>query len=133
MIRSFAFAAAMAALAPATSFAASAVESPCVLDSYQVLEVHPYRVNTQLGKPAVARLRGAEIYVHARPGVTAEWLRHEIAESMVRTPGMPDCVISVEAARVQVTSRGHGYVVRVIAPDTAGGREVLARARLMVA
>lgn len=142
MIRAFSFAAAVSALLPATALADEvreascpgvvAGESSCVLDAYPVTEVKPYRAETSYGKPAVAHLtraNGAEIVVHATPGMTAEWLRHEISEHIAAAPRTGECVLDVEGVDVQVRSEGHDFVVTVIAPDSQAGREVLERAR----
>jgi hypothetical protein len=80
-------------------------------------------------------LRGASIFVKAEPGLTGEWLQlklHRQLAAMRGSASMPDCVLALDNVRVRVDSGGTGYWVRIIAPDTRAGQEVLRRAELLL-
>jgi hypothetical protein len=125
---------ALAVLAPATSFAAS--KQPCVLDSYQVTSVAPYRADQPGGKATFNRVQGVEIFVQAQPGLTAEWLRLEVTRYLTRmqrsSTRMHDCAFDVSGTRVQVDPAGTGFSVKLIARDPEQAQEVLRRARLLL-
>jgi hypothetical protein len=125
---------ALAALVPATSFAAA--KAPCFLDSYRVTSVEPYRPQQELGHSKVSHLRGAQIFVQAQPGLTAEWLRLQVAQHVQQMQSsstrMPDCPLDVSGTQVQVDPAGTGFSVKLIAQDSHRAQEILDRARLLV-
>jgi hypothetical protein len=87
-----------------------------------------------MGKMSVPQLKGAEIFVQAQPGLTAEWLQLQLArhiESMQNT-SMHDCALDVSGTRVQVEPAGTGFRVKLIAKDAHQAQEVLRRAQLLV-
>ena len=96
--------------------------------------VVPYRTTEHVGKSAVQRMRGASVFVQAEEGLTAEWLQLTLQRHLaaMRTSDMRDCAFDVENVRADVDSGGNGFWVRLIAPDTRSGEEVLRRARLLV-
>jgi hypothetical protein len=130
-----ALALALASLAPTASFAQAQEGAPCILREHRVTTVVPYRTAEQLGKAAVQRLRGASVFVQAEPGLTAEWLQLKLQRHLtaMRSSDMRDCAFDIENVRVDVDSGGTGFWVRLIAPDTERGEEVLRRARLLLA
>lgn len=65
------FATAVASV-PATSFASTPPSQDCLLREHRITSVTPYRVEERIGKSAMRRLRGAEVFVQAEPGLTAE-------------------------------------------------------------
>ena len=125
-----------AASVSATSFASSAPTSPnCMLRAHRITSVTPYRVEERIGKNSVQRLRGAEVFVQAEPGLTAEWLQLTLARHIAQMRGpaaMPDCAFDVDDVAVRVESGGTGFRVRIIARDTDKAEEVLRRARLLL-
>lgn len=129
-----ALALAVASLAPAASFAQVQERAPCILREHRVTTVVPYRTGENLGKAAVQRLRGASVFVQAEPGLTAEWLQLELQRHLagMRSSDMRDCAFDIEGVRVDIDSGGTGFWVRLIAPDTRRGEEVLRRARLLL-
>jgi hypothetical protein len=127
-----------AALVPTVSFADNASPGPCLLGDHKVLSVAPYKVEGRYVYPGngAHELRGAQIYLAAEPGLTAEWLQLTLERrlgAMKGQPPMPDCAFDVENLRVEVVPAGPGFWVRLIAPDEKTGEEVLRRARLLVA
>jgi hypothetical protein len=123
------------AVLPAAVSASEADGSGCALHSHRVTAVAPFRTGARIGKPIVNQLRGATIYVEAERHMSAEWLEKELRRHLGAMNGpatMADCPFDVKGVRVQVQSRGPGYVVTVTAKDAASGREVLRRARLLL-
>jgi hypothetical protein len=125
-----------AMLAPIASFAAAPPAAPpCVFQEHHVLSVTPYRVEERRIKSTFTRLGGAQLYVQAEPGLTAEWLRLEVARhrAQMHDPAtMNDCALDVGNVRVEVNSAGPGFSVRLIAVDPNNAEEVLRRARLLL-
>jgi hypothetical protein len=113
-----------------------AEQAPCVLKQYKLSSVTPYRVQENIGGHIFhQRVAGAELYVQAEPGLTAEWLQLNLNREVTAMQGpsaMKDCVFGVDKMQVQVDSAGAGFRVRLSAPSTEGGREVLRRAQLLV-
>jgi hypothetical protein len=119
---------------PAESRAAHA---PCILGQYRIASVTPYVVQQNLGGRITAqRVLGAEAFVPAEPGLTAEWLwatlaRHVGAMKGSAT-GMKDCALGVDKVQVEVTPAGPGFRVRLVASDPASGKEVLRRVQQLL-
>lgn len=122
---------AMADTRPAAATAAAA--APCQLKTHRATSVTPYRVNEPLGKTTVSRLRGANVYVQAEPGLTKEWLQLTLTRHLneMRGTTMKDCPLDLDDVTISVDSAGPGFAVRIIARDTAKAEEVLRRARLL--
>lgn len=105
----------------------------CFLQQHRVTAVMPYSVDQQIGHASTKVVRGADIYILAEPGLTAEWLRLSLARQIAAMPaGMRDCAFDVKDVEVRVGSAGPGFEVKLIAPDSKKGEEVLRRARLLV-
>jgi hypothetical protein len=137
LARRFILAAALAAAAavPAVVQAAPTSSSPCILNEHTVVSVVPFKVEEHSGKMTYQRVRGAQVYLRAEPGLTSEWLQLNLERHLAAMQGpatMPDCALSLEKVRIDVTSAGAGYWVRIVAPDTKSGEEVLRRAQLLV-
>jgi hypothetical protein len=133
----FAVSALMASvLVPSVSFAAgpSSHHAPCILNEHRVSVVKPYKVTEQRGRGTYQRLRGAQIFVAAEPGLTPEWLELKLQRHLqqMQTADMKDCAFDVNSVRVEVASAGNGFWVKLIAKDSDKGEEVLRRARLLV-
>jgi len=99
-----------AASVPATSFAGTPPSQDCLLREHRITSVTPYRVEERIGKNSVRRLRGAEVFVQAEPGLTAEWLQLTLARHIAQMRGpaaMPDCAFDVDDVAVRVESGRH--------------------------
>ncbi len=138
-LRSFVVAAVLgvSVLVPAASFAdeGAAKTVPCALRRHHVLSAEAYKVEERSGKVVVLRTRGAELYVAAEPGLTAEWLRSEVRRDVLAMQGgvsMPDCPLDADSLQVDVHSGGAGFVVRLIGRNATDGKEILRRAQLLV-
>jgi hypothetical protein len=137
LTRKFFLSAALAAVTalPAAVEAAPAKSSPCILSEHSIVSVVPYKVEEHIGKNVVQRVRGAQVYLLAQPGLTPEWLQLNLERHLALMQGsatMPDCVFGLEKVRIEVASAGSGFWVRLVAPNTSSGEEVLRRAQLLV-
>ena len=65
----------------------------------------------------MTRLAGAEVFVQAEPGLTAQWLQLTVEQHLGRMKGMHmgDCALDLSGVRVQVDSAGPGFAVKIIA------------------
>ncbi len=126
---------AAATVVPAVVQAAPTTAPPCILSEHAIVSVVPYKVDEHIGKNVIQRVRGAQVYLQAEPGLTPEWLQLNFERHLAAMQGpatMPDCAFSLEKVRVDVTSAGPGFWVRLVAPDTKSGEELLRRAQLLV-
>jgi hypothetical protein len=134
--RLFAVGALMASvLVPSISLAsAPPSRPPCILNEHRVTAVKPYKVTERIGRAAYERLRGAQVYVVAEPGLTAEWLELKLQRHLqeMRRTGMRDCAFDVGDVRVEVDTAGNGFWVKLIAKDADRAEEVLRRAQLLI-
>ena len=123
----------LALSAPAVSFAAP-TGGHCALREHHVTAVKPYKDRQQVGRAgAIERLRGAELFVQAEPGLTAEWLQLELSRHiamMKRGSGMKDCPL--DNVQVRVDSAGTGFSVKLIARDADQANQVLSSARILL-
>ncbi|HEY6562594.1 MAG TPA: hypothetical protein VI072_35245 [Polyangiaceae bacterium] len=114
----------------------SAARQPCSFDEHQVRSVKPYRMEKRItGRITSNQILGAQLYVAAEPGLTAEWLRLKLERHLATMRGpaaMPDCALDVKNVRVEVASAGPGFNVKLIAQRPEQGKEVLRRAQLLV-
>jgi hypothetical protein len=136
LLRKFVTAAALAGAMAVPAFAFAGPEAPsCVLSEHKIISVAPYKVDEHIGKNVVQRVRGALVYYNAEPGLTPEWLQLNFERHLAAMKGpatMTDCAFDLDKVRVDVTSAGAGYWVRLAAPNAVTGEEVLRRVQLLV-
>jgi hypothetical protein len=104
--------------------------STCELDRYAPVTVRPHYenyVSSTEGFSSVTQLRGADVFVPARPGLTAEWLWHELG---ARPGDARSCATGVAGAEISVTSGGPGFVVTIRGGDEDSSRQILLLSRI---
>ena len=104
--------------------------STCELDRYAPVTVRPhYETDDSPSEEfhAAPQLRGAEVFVPARPGLTAEWLWHELGQ---RPGDARSCATGVAGAEINVRPGGAGFVVTIRGGDEASGQQILQLARV---
>jgi hypothetical protein len=102
----------------------------CELDRYAPVTVRPHyenEVSWSEGFDSARQLRGADVFVAARPGLTAEWLWHELG---ARPGDARSCATGVAGAEISVTSGGSGFVVTIRGGDEDSGQQILRLARV---
>lgn len=123
--------AALAACGSATQMVA--VEPPqrpldpaaCPLDAYAPATVQPHYDDAVILKTTVHQLHGADVFIPAQPGLTVEWLRHQLQP--VSAAG---CALGVPDAEISVASAGPGFLVTIRARHEDAGREIFRLARV---
>jgi hypothetical protein len=125
---------ALASFAPTLAWAAPTAHAGCAFREHQVTSVKAYKVEERIGRGSIHRLRGAEVYVKAEQGLTAQWLQLTLQEHIARmnSAAKGACALGVSDVRVDVRPAGAGFAVRLIAKDPARAEEVLHRAEALV-
>jgi hypothetical protein len=120
-------------LVPVFASAAAPAKDPCVLLTHRVTAVTPYQVVERQGRGSSTRLAGAQVFVQAEPGLTAEWLQLTIERHLAQMQDkqMGDCALDLAGVRVQVDSAGPGFAVKILAKSPSQAKEVLRRAELL--
>jgi hypothetical protein len=123
-----------AMLVPTISHAAANGRPPCILSEHHIVSVAPYEIDRSYGRFSTPEVRGAQVYIQAEPGLTAEWLQLTLERHLAEMKGpaaMPDCAFDLTNVHIDVAPAGAGFWVRLIAPDAKSGEEVLRRVRLL--
>ena len=76
----------------------------------------------------------------ALPGLTVEWLQHEMNCHSARAaavgfsmPEMAYCPLMLKGAKATVSSAGDGFAVRIESDDPDTAKQILTRAQALVA
>jgi phosphoserine phosphatase len=116
-------------LAAALAFplAASADSADCELHAFKATQVAPLRVRERAGRGTVDRLVGAQVFVPAQQGLSAEWLRSRVESHVLKMKDQPmeSCPLTVSDIKVNVVSAGTGFWVQIAAKDAGKAKEVL--------
>lgn len=122
--------AAVVALGLATVTPAGAAEPvACGLGGKDVAHsVKPLYNYEDAGYTAFRQFIGAEVFVPAQPGLTAEWLDRVITSQIAAG----ECNFGVPKVNVQVLSDGGGFSVRLSSDSEKAAAEVLRRAQQIV-
>jgi hypothetical protein len=114
--------------------AATAHDSHCILTEHRVTSVQPLRVTERNGRGSSQRLAGAQVFVQAEPGLTAEWLQLTIQRHVTQmsSSGMAGCPLDAKDVRVSVASAGPGFAVNITGKNAGQAKEILRRAQLLV-
>ena len=129
----FLFVSALAA-SLALPIAARADSAECELHAFKANRVEPLRIQERMGRGTIEKLVGAQVFVPAQKGLTAEWLRARVEQhiSAMGAQGMANCPLGVNGVRVAVASGGTGFWVQLQAKDSDTAREVLRLAQTAV-
>jgi len=132
--RKLVIAAALCALAATAATPAQlSADGPerCVFETYSPGAVAPYEVEENVGYGSARVLRGAQLYVPAREGLTKEWLEVSVRQafSAARAGEAARCRPQVRDVDISVTSAGTGFWVRLGSKKTETARALLLWAR----
>jgi hypothetical protein len=100
------------------AYAAPAADS-CVITHYGASSVTPYRAEENFGYGSYSQLRGAQVFVPAREGLTEQWLALQVQRNL------STCKPAVRDVRIQVVSAGTGFWVQLIAANQNKASELL--------
>ncbi len=136
MMMSVAVPALLLAAATAAQARGGAPAEQCVFEKYAVSSVAPFRAEENYGYGTYTRLRGAQLYVPAREGLTAEWLQLSVQQSLAKAAGVTNgggsCQPAVQNVQVQVVSAGGGFWVQLGAADERSAEALLRWAKTIV-
>lgn len=110
----------------------AARDAHCLLNQHRVTKVQPLRAIEGSGRGTHERLAGAQVFVQAEPGLTAEWLDLTIRRHIGAMASMPNCPLDMQGVQVKVESAGPGFVVKLSAKGNDQAKELLRRAQLLV-
>lgn len=109
--------------------AGAAEPAPCGLGGKNFAHsVKPLYSYEDAGYAAFRQFRGAEVFVPAQPGLTAEWLDRVLTSQVASG----ECNFGVSKVDVQVLSDGGGFSVRLSSHNEKGAAEILRHAQQMV-
>ena len=133
VLRRFIAAVALALVTMMSAGAGAAQPVQCSLGGkYFARSVKPFNATEDVGYSIVKRFRGAEVYVPAQPGVTAEWLDRVLTFQIAAG----ECNFGAPNVNVEVLSDGGGFSVRLSSTgdsyDERGAAEILRRAQQLV-
>jgi len=84
-----------------------------------MLLIAPFEMEENYGLGGYTVLRGAQMYIAAEPGLTAQWLtvlvQRELA--LLQSGSDPLCQMTVKNVNVSVAPAGGGFWVFLAAPD----------------
>jgi len=92
-----------------------------------MLQIAPYKIDENYGYGGYTVLKGAQMYVAAKPGLTAEWLTAQVQREIAKlqTGVDPNCQPTVKNIKVSVAPAGAGFWVFLGAPDVKQAQSLL--------
>jgi hypothetical protein len=112
----------------------NAAADQCVFEKYAASQVAPYRAEENYGYGSFTKLRGAQIFVPAREGLTREWLQLSVQNALASSANAPaSCQTNVPAVQVSVVSAGAGFWVQLGAADEHQAEALLKWAKNFIA
>lgn len=98
----------------------------CLLNNYSMLQVAPYNMDENYGYGGYTVLKGAQMYVAAKPGLTAEWLTLQVQREIanLQSGADPLCKPNVKNVKVSVAPSGGGFWVFLSAPDVKSAQQL---------
>jgi hypothetical protein len=95
---------------------------------YFARSVTSYVTTEDAGYTSIREFRGAEAYVPAQPGLTAEWLQRVLSYQVATG----ECDFGVRDVAVSVIPAGGGFSVRVSGKDERAAAVILRHAQQLV-
>jgi hypothetical protein len=111
--------------------AASAAEDQAAACFAQHPPTHVSRYDGDViaGDGTYTALLGAQLFVPAEQGLTAEWLHHQYLQRMAKRQSGSQCPLDLEGVRVSVQPAGPGYWVQLSASEEKTAKELLRRSQ----
>jgi hypothetical protein len=106
-----------------------------MLERHEPLAVAPLYLEEDAGLGTYTRLKGAQLFIPAEFGLTAEWLRLQMQTELERSDGRaPDvrCEPPLSGVQVSVQSAGNGFWVQFQARNDRSAKPLLSWARAVV-
>jgi hypothetical protein len=105
------------AVAPAQAAAPNSEAQPCVFETYTPEAIAAYYVDDPAWYSSDKTLRGVQLYIAAREGLTKEWLELSVLRAFASPAEVAgqSCRPDVKKVEVSVTSAGPGFWVSLSA------------------
>ncbi len=103
----------------------------CLLNKFKVTQVGSYYVEARGGQGTYEKLAGAQLFLPAQPGLTAEWIGANLAQHK-KAPPSYKCPLDVDGVEYKVAPAKTGFWVQLSAPSAEGAQEVLDRSRALI-
>jgi hypothetical protein len=126
------------AVSAPTAHASNPGSQSCVFEKYAPVSVTPYSADENVTYGTYSFLRGAQLYVPAREGLTKEWLEASVQQALASqtqnsSNNDPACQSpNVKNVRVTVSSAGNGFWVTLIGRDERSANALLKWANSIV-
>lgn len=105
-----------------------------------IASVSPLDKDVAQGKQTAKQPGGAIVVFRAVPGLTQEWLQHEINCHQARAasvgydmPEMGYCPLMLKGVKATVTSAGDGFAVKLESDDVETAKQILGRTQALAA
>jgi hypothetical protein len=102
----------------------------CVFSKYDASSVAPFNAEENVGYGTYTELKGAQVFVPAREGLTEQWLAREVQTAFAAHD--TSCELRQPDVKVQVVSGGTGFWVQLIAANQTQGKALLQWAQGLV-
>jgi hypothetical protein len=104
-----------------------------MLAAFQVTQVASLYTRVNAGKGIARRIAGAQVFVPAQPGLTAEWIQANVTRHLAaKSPGSYDCPLDLDGIKASVVSGGTGFWIQISSENGDTAKEILNRARRLV-
>jgi hypothetical protein len=105
------------AVAPAQAVAPTSEPQPCVFETYTPQAIAAYYVDDPAWYSTDKTLRGVQLYIPAREGLTKEWLELSVLRTFASPANVAgqSCRPDVSKVEVSVSSAGPGFWVSLSA------------------
>jgi anti-sigma factor RsiW len=107
-----------------SAYAASPTPASCVFDKYAPVAVRPYSEDDSVNYVTYSLVKGAQLYVPAREGLTKEWLTASAQQAIAGANASSaqghdlECSPShLKDVEVRVVSAGNGFWVQLVSRD----------------
>src|SRR5262245_2165294 len=97
-------------------------------DGHKLGPINAYSIDVPLQYDFEKQIAGAQVFVYAEPGLTAEWL-HRTLEQRRMSSSNANCPQDVSGSSMTVqSSGGPGFWVTISSTDVSSAKQILARA-----
>ena len=106
----------------------------CMLSQFQVTQVGSVYADLSGGRGINKRFIGAQLFVPAQPGLTAEWIKANLSRHSEQpaTHRSFKCPLDLPGTTMNVVSGGTGFWIQITSNDEDVAHEILERARQIV-
>jgi hypothetical protein len=122
-------------LGASSAYAASPKSDSCVFEKYTPVAARAYSEDDSLNYVTYSTVKGAQLYIPAREGLTKEWLTASAQQALTSQSNDLTCSppSSLKNVEVRVVSAGNGFWVQLVSRDERTADKLLKWAQGIVA